>query len=298
MRSALCADGPARMQADAEAALAKLGEDDAWLPEALLVRGVATVLAGESGRGDAILADAAEAAGRFGLAATSVIALGERALLAIGRGEHERADALSEEAHSLVESGNLGSYPTSAVAFIARARSRLRHGQWDRARQQLTVAARLTPALTSALPWLAVQVRLELGSAYVTLRDVDAAERVLEEARAILEVRPALGVLAARVAGLEEEIAAIPPAPNGSGSGLTPAELRVLPLLSTHLSFREIGKRLFVSRNTIKTQAISVYRKFGVSSRSEAVARARDLGLVEAAPAPPDRSESLRFVAS
>jgi LuxR family maltose regulon positive regulatory protein len=72
-------------------------------------------------------------------------------------------------------------------------------------------------------------------------------------------------------------------APNGSGSGLTPAELRVLPLLSTHLSFREIGKRLFVSRNTIKTQAISVYRKLGVSSRSEAVARARELGLVEAA---------------
>ena len=53
-------------------------------------------------------------------------------------------------------------------------------------------------------------------------------------------------------------------------------------LLSTHLSFREIGERLFVSRNTIKTQAISVYRKLGVSSRSDAIARAAELGLVEA----------------
>jgi LuxR family transcriptional regulator, maltose regulon positive regulatory protein len=69
--------------------------------------------------------------------------------------------------------------------------------------------------------------------------------------------------------------------PTGN-SALTAAELRLLPLLSTHLSFREIGERLFVSRNTIKTQAISVYRKLGVSSRSEAIARASELGLVGA----------------
>ena len=56
---------------------------------------------------------------------------------------------------------------------------------------------------------------------------------------------------------------------------------------SSHLSFREIGEQLFVSRNTVKTQAISVYRKLGVSSRSEAIARAADLGLVEARTAAP-----------
>jgi len=53
-------------------------------------------------------------------------------------------------------------------------------------------------------------------------------------------------------------------------------------LLHTHLSFKEIGERLHVSRNTIKTQAISVYRKLGVSSRSQAVAIAEDIGLIEA----------------
>jgi Bacterial regulatory proteins, luxR family len=47
------------------------------------------------------------------------------------------------------------------------------------------------------------------------------------------------------------------------------------------MSFREIGERLFVSRNTVKTQAISVYRKLGVSSRSEAIDQATKLGLLE-----------------
>ena len=55
----------------------------------------------------------------------------------------------------------------------------------------------------------------------------------------------------------------------------------MLPLLQTHLSFREIGERQFVSRNTIKTQAISIYRKLGVSCRSSAVERAAELGLID-----------------
>jgi LuxR family maltose regulon positive regulatory protein len=103
---------------------------------------------------------------------------------------------------------------------------------------------------------------------------------LLAEAKEILHLRPSLGVLGEQVAELEAEIEAMPQAAAGGGSGLTPAELRLLPLLSTHLSFREIGERLFVSRNTIKTQAISIYRKLGVSSRSEAIARAGEIGLV------------------
>ena len=73
--------------------------------------------------------------------------------------------------------------------------------------------------------------------------------------------------------------------------GLTPAELRLLPLLATHLSFREIAERTHVSPNTVKTQAISVYRKLGVSSRSEAVRIAEELGLIEAAEAQDARLE-------
>ena len=58
------------------------------------------------------------------------------------------------------------------------------------------------------------------------------------------------------------------------------AELRLLPLLPTHLTLEQIAERLYLTRNTVKTQAASVYRKFGVNSRGEAVIRMRDLGLM------------------
>ena len=61
-------------------------------------------------------------------------------------------------------------------------------------------------------------------------------------------------------------------------SSLTTAELRVLSLMPTHLSFREMGNRLHVSANTVKTHAHAVYRKLDVCSRSEAVVRARETG--------------------
>ena len=64
-------------------------------------------------------------------------------------------------------------------------------------------------------------------------------------------------------------------------SALTAAELRVLPLLATHLRSAEIAAELFVSVHTIKSQQASLYRKLGTSSRSQAVARARQLGLLE-----------------
>jgi LuxR family transcriptional regulator, maltose regulon positive regulatory protein len=64
-------------------------------------------------------------------------------------------------------------------------------------------------------------------------------------------------------------------------SALTGAELRLLPLLSTHLSFPEIAGEFVLSPNTIKSQAMSIYQKLGASSRSQAVARSRELGLLE-----------------
>ena len=65
-----------------------------------------------------------------------------------------------------------------------------------------------------------------------------------------------------------------------AASTLTTAELRLLPFLSTHLTFPEIGERLHVSRHTVKTQAISIYQKLGVSSRSEAIDRMQQIGLL------------------
>ena len=67
----------------------------------------------------------------------------------------------------------------------------------------------------------------------------------------------------------------------GDGPTLTNAELRVLRMLPSHMTFREIGERLHVSTNTVKTQALSVYRKLDVSCRSEAVDRGRLAGVIE-----------------
>jgi DNA-binding NarL/FixJ family response regulator len=61
---------------------------------------------------------------------------------------------------------------------------------------------------------------------------------------------------------------------------LTHAELRVLGYLPTNLTLASIADECFVSRNTVKTQAISIYRKLGVSSRHDAVRVARELALL------------------
>ena len=92
--------------------------------------------------------------------------------------------------------------------------------------------------------------------------------------------RPALGNLPDVADELRARVDTIRAGAMGASS-LTTAELRLLPLLPTHLSFREIGERLYVSRHTVKTQAISIYRKLGASSRSDAIACMHELGLLE-----------------
>ena len=67
--------------------------------------------------------------------------------------------------------------------------------------------------------------------------------------------------------------------PSAGGQELTSRELRVLKLLTSDLSERDIGHQLFVSHNTIHSHIRSIYRKLGVSSRAGALERARNLGL-------------------
>ena len=96
--------------------------------------------------------------------------------------------------------------------------------------------------------------------------------------RDVLRRRPDLGILAIQVEELRSKVDTSRGGTVGVSS-LAPAELRLLPLLSTHLSFREVGERLYVSQHTVKTQAMSIYRKLDVSSRSQAIQRAQQLGL-------------------
>ena len=141
-------------------------------------------------------------------------------------------------------------------------------------------AARLRPLLNYALPVVSTQALLEMARVYVGLADPGGARAVLRQANDIVQQRPALGTLTTVADELRSKVDSLRAQAVGA-SALTTAELRLLPLLPTHLSFREIGERLFLSRHTIKTQAISIYRKLGVSSRSETITRIGELGLLD-----------------
>lgn len=69
------------------------------------------------------------------------------------------------------------------------------------------------------------------------------------------------------------------PAP-GTGEPLSERERVVLVALQQHLSLEQVAQQLWVSRNTVKTQVRSIYRKIGVATRADAVAWARLAGLV------------------
>ena len=64
------------------------------------------------------------------------------------------------------------------------------------------------------------------------------------------------------------------------------AEVAVLELLTGDLSAREIAAELFLSPNTVRSHLRAIYRKLGVNSRADAVARATALGLIEPPPSP------------
>jgi LuxR family maltose regulon positive regulatory protein len=281
VRSWLCRSGAKRMLADAEAAVAELPERSSWHPSALVAQGSALALLGRDADADKVLAAAADAAARAGASESQALALGQRVMLASSREDRVAADELAETLVAVVAAAGNDGYPGRAVAHVTEAHMLLRHGRWNEAREALTATQELLPHLTDSIPWLAVQVRIELARGLLTLRDRDAAHETLNEIETILRPLPDLGVLAKRAADLEAEAAAVPEDHSGRSSGLTSAELRLLPLLATHLSFREIADELHVSRNTIKTQAISVYRKLGVSSRSGAIEEAHRLGLSE-----------------
>ncbi len=281
LRAAMCRDGVGTMLSDARTAVAGLADDDPWRATALLVYAAAHVMLGDNPRADELLIEATSIARRNGLAETEIIAASERMLIAEEAHEYAQVDAQAAALADLLADETFDASAPCAVELAASARAHLRRGSWEEARGLLVRAARLTPWLTDAMPWLSVQTRLELAGTFVALRDHASARALLAEIDEIIGRRPDLGVLVEQTETLRASLALLPVGEPGRNPGLTGAELRLLPFLTTHLSFREIGERLYLSRNTIKTQAISVYRKLGVSTRSDAMDAALSLGLVD-----------------
>jgi LuxR family maltose regulon positive regulatory protein len=61
---------------------------------------------------------------------------------------------------------------------------------------------------------------------------------------------------------------------------ITARELDILRGMAEGLSNKEIGQRLFISAGTVKAHSASIYRKLEVENRTEAIARAKDMGLI------------------
>jgi DNA-binding CsgD family transcriptional regulator len=62
--------------------------------------------------------------------------------------------------------------------------------------------------------------------------------------------------------------------------GLTAREHEILALIAQGLSNREIGEKIFVSENTVKTHSSRVFEKLQVNRRVQAVQKGKDLGLI------------------
>jgi LuxR family maltose regulon positive regulatory protein len=168
------------------------------------------------------------------------------------------------------------------LACAAAARLAVHRGDREEADRQLALAMRARPSCTFAIPWLAVGVRLQLAKTYAAIADQATARHLFREVDDILARRPALGVLVDEISELRRILASSAQVTAVGGPPLSPAELRLLPYLQTHLTFKQIGERLFLSRNTVSSEVGSIYRKLGVSSRSDAVQRATTVGLLGA----------------
>jgi LuxR family transcriptional regulator, maltose regulon positive regulatory protein len=103
-------------------------------------------------------------------------------------------------------------------------------------------------------------VRLRLAKTYSARGDQGPARHLMREIDDILLHRPALGALVDEVSEFREILASSTQQRVTGASPLTPAELRLLPYLQTHLTIREIAERLFVSRNTVSSEVGSIYR--------------------------------------
>ena len=266
LRAVMCAAGPESMLADATFAVAQETPGSPWRDTALWELGQAHLLLGRVDEARARFAESSTYAAtmdntdsivscevRAGVAGDGARRLG-------GRRPARRLGALHDR--------------READARLRPQPAGLRRGgparpprrDTDAARRHLERAMRGRLPATFAIPFVSVRLRLQLAKLYLAISEAKTARQLLREIDDILIHRPALGRLVDEVDELRARTADAA-AGGTSASPLTPAELRLVPYLQTHLSFREIGERLYVSRHTVKTQAIAVYRKLGVSGR-------------------------------
>ena len=280
LRSAICAYGPEQAMTDAVFGVAHELPWSPWRDQALVLCAEAHLLRGDLDRAAALFAESSALAATMSNTDTLVLRESELAFLAMDREHWAEAAEHVERGLAVIDEARLYDYIICVFGFTAAARLCVHRRDLSEANRQLTRAMRARPSLTFALPYLAVRGRLHLAKVYWALADHTTARHLMREIDDILLHRPALGVLVDEVAQFRGILTSSPVLGATGASPLSPAELRLLPYLQTHLTIREIGERLFVSRNTVNSQVGSIYRKLGVSSRGDAVQQASMIGLL------------------
>ena len=280
LRATVAKDGIAAIRDDAAHAFALDRAGSPFQSVACYLEGAALRVLGDRAAARERL-EVGVAIGRLLSPAAHVHCAAQLAVLAIEEDDWPEADRRVEEALGIVEEFRLSERPVMAGTYATAALVRAYMGDGGTARAHSKHSLYLLSMMTSGGPWLAVDARLLLARAALLLGDVALARVLTREADALVALVPDADQFRAAVGELRVATNADQVPLGVAATPMTPAELRVLRYLPTHLTFAAIAEELFVSRNTVKTQAISIYRKLGVSSRDPAVVTARRLGLLE-----------------
>ena len=206
-------------------------------------------------------------------------ALSTLSLIAVGQGSVPTARRLMETAYRTAEADQFRLTPSASMAHVAAGAVQAAEGHLDEARGELKRALSYRERIPGTSPWPTLEATIRLAQVLLEAGDRAGAASLVSQARGVLATLPdGAEALQARLAVLEHRLAG-PRREPPPAAPLTEREVNVLHLLGGTLSLREIGQELFVSANTVKTHTQAIYRKLGVSSRTEAVAQGRELGI-------------------
>lgn len=278
VRAVMCLHGPRMAYEDAALAAAYEPEWSPWRATALYALRSTALLVGDRDAAADAFSRSSACALEVGSSTSVMLSEAELALLAMEDGGWSQAEARVDAAVRMIEEHHLEGYALSAFVYAVAARVAQHREDTSTAQGHLSRAMRARVDCTHVLPFLAIRVHLQLAKAFVNDGNRTAAVHVLREIDEILVRRPAMGALVEDIDRFRrtlvdtvERVATVP---------LTPAELRLLPYLQTHLTLAGIGQRLFISRNTVSSEVGSIYRKLGVTTRGAAVDRALEIGLL------------------
>jgi LuxR family transcriptional regulator, maltose regulon positive regulatory protein len=280
MEAALGQRGVAQMGSDASRARALLEHDSPWHPICLFFEGAALHLTGDRAPARQQLQEGAHRAA-VSAPLFQTLCLAQLALLTLEEGDLERATTLAVRAGAQIERCGLDDSPMVALAIAVSATLRAERGRMEEARAEQRHALELLGEIADPSPWYEVECRILMARVALRRNELTAAREDLGSAAAAVRRMPDAGVLTEWLDTARAEVDLALDSTADADWCLTTAELRVLRHLPSHLSFREIAERLFVSPNTVKTHARGIYRKLGVSCRGSAVDRARVAGLVD-----------------